>query len=318
MDINPRNILVVQIGKLGDMVLTNPLFYELKRLFPSASLKVLASEVNLEFVSSLKVVDEVIVYKKNIFKDLFLASKLKKQNFDLWIDPKDGHSRTTSALLKVARPKLSLGYNHEEKVFDVDLKDFVKGKHAVDLALAPIYYFGKEPVHLKPVLNDFLEDTSSRKPIDVVINVSSGNPSRYLPLEKWIAILSAIIHKHPSLKIRIVGIRVDSKLIADIHNTFKSEYITHKYDYNMKALVNALNRAKIIITPDTSIVHLASGLNKPIIALYPKVDWNYERFKPLSDNFEAVISNSEEGIEDIKSTDLIKRFEVLAEKVGFL
>lgn len=318
MDINPKNILVVQIGKLGDMVLTNPLFYELKRLFPAASLKVLASEVNQEFTSSLKVIDEVIIYRKSIFKDLFLARRLKKYNFDLWIDPKDGYSRTTSALLKVARPKLSMGYNHEEKIFDVNLKDFAKGKHAVDLALAAVYYFGKGPNYTRPVLEDFLQNGSNKKPIDIIINISSGSPSRYLDFNKWTALVSSITHKHPSLKIRIIGISRDSKIIADIHNTFKSEYITHKYDYNLKDLINDLNRAKIIISPDTSIVHLASGLNKPILALYPKVDWNYERFKPLSDDFQAIISQSEKGIETIESTELIKKFENLAGKAGIL
>ena len=117
MEVNPKNIIVIQIGKLGDMVLTNPLFYELKRLFPEAKLKVLAGETNKEFVSQMKIIDEVIVYHKSIFKDLFLGSNLKKNNFDLWIDVKDGYSRTSAALLKVAKPKLSLGYNHAEKIF---------------------------------------------------------------------------------------------------------------------------------------------------------------------------------------------------------
>jgi hypothetical protein len=38
--------------------------------------------------------------------------------------------------------------------------------------------------------------------------------------------------------------------------------------------------------------------------LYPKVDWNYERFKPLSDKYEAIISKSDKGIEDIESSEI--------------
>lgn len=312
MDINPKNILVVQIGKLGDMVLTSPLFYELKRLFSKSKLKVLASVANQEFVSQLKAVDEVIVYQKNVLKDLFLANKLKKNNFDLWIDVKNGYSRTSASLLKLAKPKLSLGYNTQEKIFDVDLKDYAKGRHAVDLSLAPVYYLGSQPIYTAPVLTDFLKETAD-SPIDLLINISAGSPSRYLNENKWLHFLSQILHKYPSYKIHLTGIERDAKLLLSIYNNFKTEHITCKYNYTLPELVNSLNRANIIVSADTSIVHLASGLNKPIIALYPKVDWNFERFKPLSDDYAVIISKSDKCIEDIESSEILEKYEELAD-----
>ncbi|MBS1492168.1 MAG: glycosyltransferase family 9 protein [Bacteroidetes bacterium] len=318
MEINPKNILVVQIGKLGDMVLTSPLFYELKNIFPQAKLKVLASPVNKEFVSGLKAVDEVIVYQKNVLKDLFLASRLKKENFDLWIDVKDGYSRTASSLLKLAKPKLALGYNvpnpKNEKVFDVDLKEFTKGKHAVDLSLATVYYFGKEPVNPKPVLTDFIQKETNGKS-DLLINLSAGDPSRYLDIRKWNALVGNVLDKNPSIRIHLIGIEKDAQLLLDIDKTFKTEHITYKYNYDLKELINELNSSKLIISADTSIVHFSSGLNKPIIGLYPKVDWNYERFKPLSDINETIISNSEKGIEDINAEDIYEKFVKISERI---
>jgi ADP-heptose:LPS heptosyltransferase len=318
VDINPKNILVVQIGKLGDMVLTSPLFYELKRIFPQSKLKVLASQVNKEFVSGLKAVDKVIVYQKNVLKDLFLASRLKKEQFDLWIDVKDGYSRTSSSLLKLAKPKLSLGYNipnpKNEKVFDVDLREFAKGKHAVDLSLAAIYYFGKEPVNTVPVLKDYIDKESSVK-YDLLINLSAGDPSRYLDIRKWNAFVGNVLDKHPTTRIQLIGVDKDAQLLLDISKTFKTEHITYKSDYKLRELINVLKSAKLIISADTSIIHLASGLNKPLIGLYPKVDWNYERFKPLSDIYEAIISNSEKGIGDIDDKKIYEKFVKISERL---
>lgn len=315
MTVNPKNILVVQIGKLGDMVLTNPLFYELKKLFPDAKLKVLASPVNQEFASQLKIVDEVIIYQKNVLKDLFLANKLKKNHFDLWIDVKDGYSRTTASLLKLAKPKLSLGYNTKEKIFDVNLKEFAKGKHAVDLSLAAVYYFDKKPLLTRPVLDDFIEASVINK-TDILINVSAGSQSRYLDERKWTALTANILQKHNSYKIHLTGIKRDQKLILGIYNTFKTEQITYNSNGDLKNLVNNLNRAKIIVSADTSIIHFASGLNKPVLGLYPDVDWNYERFKPLSDKYETIISKSDKGIEDIESSQLINKLESLTNKIS--
>jgi len=315
ISVNPKNILVVQIGKLGDMVLTGPLFYELKRLYPEADIKVLASPVNAEFADSLKSVDEVIVYKKNVFRDLLLASNLKKNKFDLWIDVKDGYSRTAAALLKFSKPKVSIGFNHDEKIFDIDLKDFVRGAHAIDLSLAPIYYLGSEPFYRKPVLTDFLNKGNHGAKYDITVNVSAGNQSRYWPEKSWIELIKKIQEKY-NLKINIIGLKADSELILNIKESINNNLITVNYDLQLSSLINALNSSKIIISPDTSIIHLASGLNKPLLGLYPKVDWNYDRFKPLSDNFETVISKSDKGISDIEVNEVFEKFEKLYNEVN--
>jgi ADP-heptose:LPS heptosyltransferase len=314
LNVEPKSILVVQIGKLGDMVLTSPLFYELKRLFPHAKLKVLASSVNAEFASGLKAIDEVIIYHKKIVKDLLLGSKLKKNNFDLWIDVKDGYSRTSASLLKLAGPKLSLGFNKQEKIFDVDLKQFAKGKHAVDLSLAPVYYFGKDPVYTKPVLCDFIKESVNGK-TDLLINLSAGSSSRYIDELKWTLAISQVLQKYPHYKIHLIGISKDSKTVLNIDNIFKTEHIIYNYSYNIAELINALNNTKIIISADTSIIHLASGLNKPVVGLYPDVDWNFERFKPLSDNYETIISKSDKGIGDIESLQIVNKFLELQSRV---
>jgi hypothetical protein len=52
-----------------------------------------------------------------VLKDLFLANKLKKNHFDLWIDVKDGYSRTAASLLKLAKPNLSLRLQYKRKNF---------------------------------------------------------------------------------------------------------------------------------------------------------------------------------------------------------
>ncbi|MBS1514393.1 MAG: glycosyltransferase family 9 protein [Bacteroidetes bacterium] len=308
MKSNPKNILVVQIGKLGDMVLTNPLFYELKRIFPDAALKVLASKTNYEFATHLTSVDEVILYQKSLIKDILLARKLKKNNFDLWIDVKDGYSRTQTSLLKIAKPKISMGYNVSEKVFDIDLREYAKGKQGRDLSLAAAYYFEKELHFTKPVLSDFLNPAENTEDGDVLINVSAGNPSRYLAAEKWVKLIEKMLEFNPHFEIHLIGLERDAELIHNIRNQINSNNLTYMYSYELKELINTLNSFKLIISPDTSIIHLASGLNKPVIGLYPKVDWNYERFKPLSDNFYTVISGSPEGIDDITHEEIFEKF----------
>ena len=57
----PSKILVVQIGKIGDMILTTPLFLELKRLFPNTNLSVLASLNNRIIPENLSLIFKLIL-----------------------------------------------------------------------------------------------------------------------------------------------------------------------------------------------------------------------------------------------------------------
>ncbi len=84
---NPKTILVVQIGKIGDMILTTPLFTELKKLFPQTTLIVLASDINKDIPLNHSSVNDVLLYKKSLLLNFFQPANLHKIN--LWIDTKD-------------------------------------------------------------------------------------------------------------------------------------------------------------------------------------------------------------------------------------
>jgi len=58
-------------------------------------------------------------------------------------------------------------------------------------------------------------------------------------------------------------------------NIYKSATIEELYPI--------VRKAKLLITPDTSIVHLASAFNTPIICLYDGNDAMFTKFRPLSE-----------------------------------
>ena len=69
----------------------------------------------------------------------------------------------------------------------------------------------------------------------------------------------------------------------------------------------------LVITPDTSIVHMACAFNKPLIAIYKKDMEGFEAWKPKSKCNRVVFSEDFESLNDIdidtvinKSAELIK------------
>ncbi|MEP7146673.1 MAG: glycosyltransferase family 9 protein [bacterium] len=318
--LNPKSILVVQIGKIGDMILTTPLFTALKKLFPSASLRVLASEFNKDIPLNHDAVNEVVIYKKNFLKNILFPNP-SLLNIDLWIDTKDNYSKSSAFLVKIFKPEHSLGFNFTKKIFEISLNQYVNGTHSVDVNLSPINYIKNENKRsvIRPSFNIPVEVGEKIKKIfipgqlNLLINISAGNESRYLDNGKWINLINNI-NRDKLFTITLIGLNRDEDRINEIINSTggNTSYIKTN---NILEVAEIIRRCDIVITPDTSVIHICSVFNTPVTGLYPNVTWNLDKFKPLSDQNEIIISKDKESISDIQADEVLESFKRLAEKI---
>ena len=84
----PKNILIIRFSALGDLVLTTPIFRELKRVFPDAEITLLTSSGTGSVLNNNPHIDHFIWHKrKETYSELNkLIKKLHKENFDLVYD----------------------------------------------------------------------------------------------------------------------------------------------------------------------------------------------------------------------------------------
>jgi ADP-heptose:LPS heptosyltransferase len=304
-----KSILIIQTGKLGDMILTTPLFYELNRIFPDYKLFVLASEKNYEIPLTIPFIKQFYIYKKNIFSILFLLLKLRRIKFDYVIETKPEYSRTTEQFLKRLKFHTSIGYNVDNKLFDVSLNDYKKGNHAVEINTAPLYYFKPDftPFYKKPILDSFIKDKSGFKKIDVLINISPGLTSRNWKPENWKNLIELIQEFTSNIRVMY---NKNNEVTADYLNHHLSKKIPIS-KYNLLRKIKEIYLSRMVISPDTAIIHIASAFNVPVIGLYNKVEWNLERFKPLSDENTVLISDNPESINSITHEEVAEKFKEL-------
>ncbi|HMS34306.1 MAG TPA: glycosyltransferase family 9 protein [Ignavibacteria bacterium] len=316
---DPKSIVIVQIGKIGDMILTTPLFSGIKRIYPEAKLTVLSSKINKDIPLNHPSVDEVIVYKKNIFKNFSLLFSTVK-NPDLWIDIKDNYSRTSELLLKIFKPKISIGYNFGNKIFDISLKEYQKGNHAVDINTSPVYYLtGKKDIperipsfEIPENIQNKISAAINKNPyqINILINISAGSKSRYIKKEQWVKVIN-MIHQTGLFYFYLTGLEKDMEDIEYILKNTVRDNVKFIRTENIIETAELLRKCSAVITADTSIVHLCSAFDKPVVAMYPDVKWNLDKFAPLSQSHEVIISKSAENIEDIDSERIVKSFSKL-------
>jgi len=304
-------ILVVQIGKYGDMILTTPLFKELKRIFPDSELSVLASSRNSDISKNLSFVDFTYEYRKKIVSTIKLIFTLRRKAFDYWIDTKDEYSSTSKILERLCKPKTSLGFNIKEKVFDVNLQNFVIGEHRIDINLSPINYLSESnqykrilphidiPLSDSENISDKLDKIGGKY---ILFNLSAGINNRDLAIEKWIELVDDI---DTDKNILITGIEKDYDNINTILKSAERKNIYFVKTKNIFELAEVIKRADLLVTPDTAAVHLASCFDTPIVCFFNSVKWNQKKFAPLSTKKRIVVSEDENSFDSISSAELL-------------
>lgn len=77
------NLLITRHDKIGDFVVTLPLFKAIKTQYPKIKIFALVSKVNYDFANCFDFIDDVILYDKDDFKGTL--SRIKKANIDISI-----------------------------------------------------------------------------------------------------------------------------------------------------------------------------------------------------------------------------------------
>ena len=85
---NPRKILIIRFSALGDLVLTSPIFRELKRVYPQAELTLLSSSGMGSVLANNPHIDHYISHsrKESVAELTDLIRKLSEEKFELIYD----------------------------------------------------------------------------------------------------------------------------------------------------------------------------------------------------------------------------------------
>ncbi len=67
-----------------------------------------------------------------------------------------------------------------------------------------------------------------------------------------------------------------------------------------------IQNLQLIITPDTSIVHIASAFNIPIVSIHEKNNQSYHLFKPKSQNSRTVFSEFSDRLDGYNIDKIIR------------
>lgn len=328
-----ESVLFLRYDRIGDMIITTPVFRELKKSFPNIKIIVLASKSNSDVLKNNPFVDEIFINNKNnIFGDLFTLFVLRKRKLDVCIEL--DHSVVPHAIirLRIINPKkiISVSKDGRYGVSGNELKmyDFYAPKqrnlHFRDIWLSTLHPFGIKPINncydLFPsdsqdkVAKNFLKKYLNK--IIIGINLEGAVKGKKIQDDELERICKGLKKDHNNIQIIILSEpkkleRVD-QLIKEMGLSYvSSSYKTSKI-LDVAALVKNLD---IVITPDTSISHIASALNKPVITVHEKNQKSYQLFAPTSLLNKTFFSQKHNNLQGYDVQELINYTSHLINKI---
>ena len=257
----PLKILVVRFSSIGDIVLTAPVVRMLKKQL-NAQIHYLTKSNYVSLLKNNPYIDSMYQIENSINE---VIADLKKENYDYVIDLHN-NLRTQILKFRLGVPAKSFNKLNMEKFMLTTFKwDSLPKVHVVDRYLETVKYLGIK--NDNEGLDFFLAESDkvdvSLFPKDYIVFVIGGQHStKILPNEKIISITNKI-----NKPVLLVGGPEDferGELI--IKNTNNSINTCGKYSVLQSA--SLIQQAKMVITHDTGMMHIAAAFNKKIYSVW--------------------------------------------------
>jgi ADP-heptose:LPS heptosyltransferase len=260
--------LIIRFSSIGDIVLTTPVIRCLRKQYPDAEIHFLTKQSFKGIIASNPYVDKI-----HTLGDSFelMLHELKTEEYDYIIDLH--HNLRTLRIKRFLKGVKSFSFNklNIEKFIYTNFKiNAMPDKHIVDRNLEAIASLG--------VVNDglgldyFIPEKDKIKKNDlptahmygyVAVVIGAALATKKMPLHKLKELCAAI--QYP---IVLLGGKEDveeGRAIAAVDD-IKIYNACGKFNLNESA--DIAGNAKVVITHDTGLMHIAAALQKPIISIW--------------------------------------------------
>lgn len=250
-DIKGKRLLVVRRGGLGDLLFVTPILKELKERDKKLFIAVMTMDGYQELLSMMPYIDRLIGYPK-MFSDLF---EFFKYDYLALLDNSIEYEKEASS----------------SNAFDYFAKRHF-GVYLADRQKRPAIYFDHRECQ---TLIDQIPLLFQSEPIKVGIQILAGSPVRTPSPQFWARLIRHLLWLEPRA---VVFLLVEqwqaghAQAVIDLCklNPVLRERIVNFGGYagGLRRLVAMVKLMNVIIAPDSSVAHLAGGLDIPLIAIY--------------------------------------------------
>lgn len=292
-----QKVLVIQLGALGDLLCTTPLFRAIKVTYSHAQVHVLCLQKSSIVLKNNPSVDQVHFYDTTSRRRLIRI--LRQTQFDWSINSLPGAFASVIGLWALVPHRINTpSKNHGILVrvlgmFSQYGSPYQLGTHTFDHYMELARYMSVQPVPYAP---DFFPDEITNEKLQitkklqgekfVILNITAGNSVKEWPLEKFVALADRIVEQTNA---SVVFSTADADLVKRAIGLMKHpDRCMDASSLTLGELGSLCKDAAAFVSVDTGPMYVAFAVHCPIVVITGPIDPR-EQIPPESERVAHVL-----------------------------
>ncbi len=288
MDVSPRRILVIKLSSLGDIVHTLPAVAALRKRFSSAHVSWLVKSQWASILEGNPDVDEVLSFDVSWRNWPQLIRNLRQRHCDLVLDFQGLFRTGLLGLLSGATMRVGFARAREGARWMYTHRVPLTGKresswrllamHAVDRNLAIAHFLGSDvsrPIfHLPELAEDekFIRGLLHGAEVEdhaqlIALAPWSRSSLKSWPLSRFVELAEELM-RSSTLRVVVLGGPSEIASANEFRMSQSHGLVNLVGKLSLRQLPPLLRRMKLVIGNDSSLIHLAAGVETPVLAIF--------------------------------------------------
>lgn len=325
-----QRILLLRTDRLGDMIVTSALVRRLKERAPHAMLGMLVSHKGLQAAQLVEGIDRLYVIGVSAAGTLRAIRDARREHYDVVLNLVFNRTTLGGLLANVIAPRgVKVGQGDKKYGFFFNaMVALERGRvhMAETLESYGIQTFG--PGFAGPSLPYALRDDAvavrrveaflaAIPPRPILVNLSASEAHRSPLPEQMRDLIGGILERTEAqvLVTAAPGREDVRRWIESSLGDPRVKAFPQEGKASFSDMVALVRRCRLLVTPDTSLVHVAGATNTPILGLYSTA-FSLAEWAPKNTVAEVVVNENDRPIAEMPVGRMLEGFERLMKRLS--
>jgi ADP-heptose:LPS heptosyltransferase len=282
---NPKKIIVIDFGGVGDLVLVIPFLRGLRSVFPSSKVSVLCAERAGAILREQPYIDKFFLAPITLLGLLKIGLQLRKKRYDMAINlmPETSYFSAIKMYLLfllinarqwVGRDTEGRGFFYHIKIPELQMQreNEVVFYGKIFKAIADKDYNEQLEYHITPGSRKRAGELLSKErnvqknPL-ILINPGSDWPAKRWFIERYAEVVKRLANLFPDVKFGVIGTKEERELATVIKEAVAKNVFILSGKTPLELLPAVIEQASLVLTNDSGPAHIARAVGTLAVIL---------------------------------------------------
>ena len=275
-------ILLIQLKRIGDLILTTPAIAALREKFPDAKITLVIASESKALAPAIAGVNKLLVVPRGVAGIGTLAA-IAGSKFDYCIDFTRNDRSAFLVLLSRARKRIvsfriKVRSRFRTRFYNEFVEHRMRDMHVIDYHLALLAPLGisdasravklKIPKSARDQADELLRHCDITKPF-IIVHPGSARAEKFWDTVRWARVIDQVANRH-DVDLVLTGGRspVEQVHIKEIVRNANRGVVDISGKTDLLTLAALIEKARLLVTVDSAPMHLASATKTPQVRLF--------------------------------------------------